>query len=153
MDLRKFSPLLGICALSLGISLPYPVEAGQGDHTPPSQSAIRADASPNDDNAPVLFQMGKNYWFGEDGYPQDRTKAIELIRKSARADYPPALYYLSRIYMTREEACFNERDGVDLLRRAAQLGLKDAERQLREYEQERDWRLRERDGLTHSYGR
>lgn len=85
------------------------------------------------------FRAAKGYWHGEDGYPHDETKAFELFKMSASADYPPALYYLSKIYIKGSFTVpVNEPAGIELLRRAARLGLRDAEIQLRERDRERN---------------
>ena len=139
MDLRKFALQFAACALAMGVFWTGPATADEGRNLA-LNGAVRPDASPTDENAPLLFQMAKSYWYGEDGYPQDRARAIELMKKSARADYPPALYYLSRIYITGESTPVDEKAGIALLKRAAQLGLSDAQRQLLEFEQEKQRR-------------
>ena len=72
------------------------------------------------------FHAAKNYWHGENGYRKDREKAVELFALAARTDYPPALYYLSQIYLVGEDIPVNVDAGVALLRRASSLGLQDA---------------------------
>lgn len=80
----------------------------------------------------LLFQKAKSYWHGDHSHPRDRLKAVDLFKLAARADYPPALYYLSQIYLTGEELPANEAAAIALLRRASDLGLLEAETRLKE---------------------
>lgn len=77
-----------------------------------------------------LFHAAKNYWHGENGYGKDHAKAMEVFALAARMDYPPALYYLSQIYLVGEDMPIDVDAGVALLRRASRLGLQDAEARL-----------------------
>jgi TPR repeat protein len=82
-------------------------------------------------DAQRLYLLAKNFWHGENGLHQDREQAIALFKQSARMDYPPALYYLSEVYFAGEETPIDVAAGNRLLRRATQLGLRDAESRIR----------------------
>ena len=73
------------------------------------------------------YQLGRNFWRGENGHPRDQGIAIGLLRKSAQANYPPALYQLGKFYLIGHGMAVNEKAGVELLRKAWQLGFSNSE--------------------------
>jgi TPR repeat protein len=99
---------------------------------PPAASIPKA-GSPRMEEAIKYFQRGRDFWRGENGHPRDLTIAIELLKKSALADYPPALYQLGKFYLTGQAVPINETAGLAHLRKAWQLGLSDNESDLKKH--------------------
>ncbi len=81
--------------------------------------------------AAKYFEIAKNFWRGENGHPVDRGLAIDMLKKSAMAEYGPALYQLGKLYATGTNMAKDDVAGTMLMKRARQLGLVGSDAELK----------------------
>ncbi len=67
---------------------------------------------------------GAAYDLGDSGYPRDPAMAVEMLKRAAQANYPPAIYQLGKLYLSGQVLQKDESAGRALLHRAALLGYK-----------------------------
>jgi TPR repeat protein len=98
----------------------------------PSASAGGTIVRPED--GAKYLQLAKNLWRGENNYPKDHEMSVEMLKKSAIAEYSPALYQLGKLYLSGQGVLRDEAVGRTLLMKAKQLGLSQNESELRKSE-------------------
>lgn len=76
------------------------------------------------------YLLFKDYWAGQNGYSKDNAKAIELLKMSAEAGYPPAMFQLGKFYQVGEGVPRDEQYGRSLIVRAARAGDRGAKMEL-----------------------
>lgn len=95
----------------------------QNSYRPPVQSPQYEDAAKD-------YALAKNLWGGENGYPKNRLKAMELLKSSSAAGFPTAMFQLGKFYRIGEGVSKDESYGRILIERAARAGHQGAEAEL-----------------------
>jgi len=107
-------------------SLPMtPVVPSQVD---PVQQQARPQSGtgtiPQGRDALYYFQLGASIWRGDLGHPRDPAFAIELLKRSAQAGLPAAIYQLGLFYLNGSVVAKDEAAGTALINQAIQMGYK-----------------------------
>ncbi len=90
----------------------------------------RVTTTQRSESAASDFQLAKTLWNSQSGNSHDRPRAVELIKKSAEAGYPPSLLVLGRFYLAGQYVPKDVDRGTQLIQKSAAAGNREAEAEL-----------------------
>lgn len=78
------------------------------------------------ESAADLYERGGDYYFGQNGFPQDYKQAVAFVRRAADMGHADAIHVLGLMYADGEGVSRDGAEAVRLFRKAADMGNADA---------------------------